>query len=127
MADNQQIAQLLEAFKGKGYVKTAKELGKLMGENANGFSDIQAGRKKLTLEHVINMKKSHPDFNTEWIITGQGGVFLELKGTDETNDSEKTALLKSALAELREQLAFLRVQNSDLTKALLKGEVVKQG
>jgi predicted XRE-type DNA-binding protein len=49
----------------------------------------------------------------------------EEKSTAATNSTE-AAILREAMAELREQLAFLRAQNSDLTKALLQGKVVEQ-
>lgn len=69
-------------------------------------------------------KFNHVDAN--WLITGSGDSGkIEKKGTAATNSVE-AAVLREAMAELREQLAFLRAQNSDLTKVLLQRKVVEE-
>lgn len=73
-------------------------------------------------EKVIQAKKG---INIEWLISGEGDKYHE-KGTAATK-SEEAAITLIAVQELREQLAFLRLQNTDLTKALLKGKMVEQG
>jgi hypothetical protein len=81
-SENQLIKDIESAFKERGHVKTSKEFAKLIGENDNGLSDIKAGRKRLTIDHIKNLKNSHPNFNMDWYLTGTGHMFLEQKGTD---------------------------------------------
>jgi hypothetical protein len=125
MTGIQTVAEIESAFREFGRIKTAREFADLLGENPNGLSDIKAGRKKLTIDHIRNLKNSHTDFNLDWFFTGEGSMFLQKKSA--TTETTEAALLKEAMQELREQLAFLRSQNTDLTKALLKSKMVEEG
>lgn len=103
MPDNQTIAMLEQVFKEKKLIGTSKQFAELIGENANGLSDIKAGRKKFTIDHIRSLKNSHPDLNVDWIITGDGEVFNK-KNQPQQNDvaAELDRLKKdnSALIEL---------------------------
>jgi hypothetical protein len=128
---NQRVVELMAFF---GYQDNIHGFvtNVLKEERSDKYRNALKGKYVIKTEVLVDFTNKVVNQNGEplsghWLLTGQGTMFLGKKHTDETNNSEPTALLKDALAELREQLAFLRVQNTDLTKALLKGEVVKQG
>lgn len=86
-------------------------LGKMRGGTAMGLD---------VLEKIINSNQN--------LIPEIGAVFIstDIKKSA-IPESTEAALLKEAMQELREQLAFLRSQNTDLTKALLKSKMVEEG
>lgn len=56
---------------------TQAEFGKVLGLSASGVSDIEAGRRNVTEQHIIML--NHWDsyrINTDWLRTGEGEMFL---------------------------------------------------
>lgn len=69
-----------------------EEMGKLLGISKSGVSDIEAGRRKVTEQHIIMLKNSKSfNINEEWLRTGNGSMELEL--TKEEEIAEFTANL----------------------------------
>lgn len=58
---------------------TQSEFGKILGLSTSGVSEIEAGRRKVTDQHLImlsNYKKKI--INIEWLRTGDGEMFVKM-------------------------------------------------
>lgn len=58
---------------------TQGEFGKILGLSTSGVSEIEAGRRKVTGQHLImlsNYKKKI--INIEWLRTGDGEMFVKM-------------------------------------------------
>ena len=58
---------------------TQSEFGKILGLSTSGVSEIEAGRRKVTEQHLImlsNYKKKA--INIEWLRTGNGEKFVKM-------------------------------------------------
>ena len=58
---------------------TQGEFGKILGLSTSGVSEIEAGRRKVTEQHLImlsNYKKKI--INIEWLRTGDGEMFVKM-------------------------------------------------
>lgn len=63
---------------------TQSEFGKILGLSTSGVSEIEAGRRKVTEQHLImlsNYKKKI--INIEWLRNGKGGMFKERSSSEE--------------------------------------------
>lgn len=106
---NTRLKELRKALK-----KSQEDFGKILGLSKSGISEIEAGRRNVTEQHII-MLKNCSDFNVNenWLRTGKGEMFLPIeRETDiarltmqlltEESDSFKNRLI-SALARLSEE------------------------
>lgn len=56
---------------------TQTEFGEIIGITKNGICDIEAGRRNVTKKHLIALKNyKGRAINTDWILTGEGNMFL---------------------------------------------------
>lgn len=105
---NTRIKELRKALK-----KSQEDFGKILGLSKSGISEIEAGRRNVTEQHII-MLKNCSDFNVNeaWLRTGEGEMFLPIERENdiarltmqlltEESDSFKNRLV-SALARLSE-------------------------
>ena len=91
--------------------KTQTEWSKILGLSRSGVSDIEAGRRNVTEQHLIMLSNwNEKPINIEWLRTGSGEMFRELNRQQEIaklsadlfkseKDSFKSRLIM-ALAEL---------------------------
>lgn len=106
---NSRIKELRKSLK-----KSQEDFGKILGLSKSGVSEIEAGRRNVTEQHII-MLKNCSDFNVNetWLRTGEGEMFLPMeRETDiarltmqlltEESDSFKNRLI-SALSRLSEE------------------------
>ena len=105
---NNRIKELRKTLK-----KSQEDFGKILGLSKSGISEIEAGRRNVTEQHII-MLKNCSDFNVNetWLRTGEGDMFLPIEREKdiarltmqlltEESDSFKNRLI-SALARLSE-------------------------
>jgi hypothetical protein len=103
----QRLIQIENYLMGLGLAETSKDFAeKYIGENANGISDLKAGRKKLKFEHVLNLKISHPEFDVNWLLTGDGDMLLHPSGKSDKakNRYEEVVYLNELIAEKNDRL-----------------------
>lgn len=63
---------------------TQEEWGKILGLTRSGVTDIEAGRRNVTAQHLIMLSNwKEKRVNIEWLKTGDGEMFLELPEEDE--------------------------------------------
>lgn len=128
-AVNQRIKEVMTAL---GETRVDPFYKKRWGKDAvsERLRTIVANETGVKIEFILEFTEKVAEIdgkkiNGHWLLTGEGSMFLEEKGTAATNSTE-AALLREAMQELREQLTFLRQQNTSLTEAFLKGKVVEQ-
>ena len=93
---------------------TQGKFGEILGITTSGVSDIEAGRRNVTEQHLIMLSnyKDRP-INIEWLRTGKGEMFKKLNRQQELaqltatlfkeeEDSFKSRLI-IALAQLNEE------------------------
>ncbi|UZJ65230.1 hypothetical protein OKW96_02995 [Sphingobacterium sp. KU25419] len=119
---NERFFLLFEDLKKKGELKTYVELGKLINETKVGINDLKTERKKVSVQHIHDMKISYNSINTDYLIgtsnqlyissneitqltsatysenSGQQETILALKETIEAKN-ETIAVLKALLAQ----------------------------
>lgn len=98
----------------KSLDKSQEEFGKILGLSKSGVSEIEAGRRNVTEQHIIMLKNYtdavHGNINENWVRYGTGEMFLPIEREDaiakltvdlltEESDSFKNRLI-SALARL---------------------------
>lgn len=90
MDENLRFIQVLDELKNRGLVSDYVQISASIGTNKAGISDIKGKRKKVSVELLRNLRKSYPDVNIEWIITGEGEMF-------KTNQTSATLLSDTPL------------------------------
>ena len=104
-----------------------EEFGKILGLSKSGVSEIEAGRRNVTEQHII-MLKNYNDFkegnvNVDWLRTGEGEMFLPrdrekeiakltVELLSEESDSFRNRLV-SALSRLTEEQWELLAEIAD--------------
>lgn len=54
--------------------KTQAEMGKVLGLSVSGISEIEAGRRNVTDQHIIMLRNwNEYSINEEWLRNGTGG------------------------------------------------------
>lgn len=60
-----------------------EEFGKLIGLKKSGVCAIEAGNRRVTEKHLKMLKQSEYPINTDWILTGEGTMFLETEKNEQ--------------------------------------------
>lgn len=137
MTENIRFFKIVDALKQEKALADYVELAKILNTNKAGISDIKQGRKKLSVDNIRSMKLSYPCINVEYIIMGEGDMFIssstnatqvdltqnqnespvinKLFSTIEKKDQKIEELLKENV-RLEERLRFFETEKSDFTK-----------
>ncbi len=70
------MEMLIHLLMQKGYAKTKTDVGKLIGATTSGISQMVAGDRMMTFEH-LHILREKTKLNTNWYITGVGPFFME--------------------------------------------------
>lgn len=76
MDENIRFIQVLDDLKKQGIISDYVQAANELGTNKAGISDIKSGRKKLSIEMLRRMKKSYREINVEWIVMGEGEMYI---------------------------------------------------
>ena len=94
---NERIKELRKAMG-----KSQEEFGKILGITKSGVSDIESGRRNVTEQHIIMLKREN--INEEWLRNGNGEMFIP-----ETKDEQISHMLSDVL----------KCEDSDFKKRLI--------
>ena len=94
---NERIKELRKAMG-----KSQEEFGKILGITKSGVSDIESGRRNVTEQHTIMLKREN--INEEWLRNGNGEMFMP-----ETKDEQISHMLSDVL----------KCEDSDFKKRLI--------
>lgn len=86
----------------KAMGKSQEEFGKILGITKSGVSDIESGRRNVTEQHIIMLKREN--INEEWLRNGNGEMFIP-----ETKDEQISHMLSDVL----------KCEDSDFKKRLI--------
>lgn len=90
---NERFFHLFEDLKKKGELKTYVELGKLINESKVGINDLKTERKKVSVQHIHDMKISYNNINTDYLIGTSNQLYLS---ANETSQLTSTTILDSS-------------------------------
>ena len=66
----------------KSLNKSQEDFGKILGLSKSGVSEIEAGRRNVTEQHIIMLKNYtdvvHGNINENWLRYGEGEMFLPM-------------------------------------------------
>lgn len=115
MDENFRFIQVLDELKEKGLITDYVQAANVLRTNKAGISDIKSGRKKLSIGLLRSLKLSYPIINIEWIIMGNGEVFVT-----ETNNipvaSSDTSYFIEKIAQQAEEIGALKQTIMQLEK-----------
>lgn len=122
---NSRIKELRKALK-----MSQEDFGKILGLSKSGVSEIEAGRRSVTEQHIIMLKnyKDKP-ISESWIRTGEGDMFppldreteiarLTVQLLSEESDSFRNRLISSLSRLSPENIELL----ADIAEKMAKKE-----
>lgn len=83
--------QFYEYLKNMGEISTYVELADILNTNKAGINDLKSGKKKLSLENILSMKKSYPILNLDWFASDDESMLLD-KTKSEVNNNKKNVV-----------------------------------
>lgn len=117
---NERFFLLFEDLKKKGELKTYVELGKLINETKVGINDLKTERKKVSVQHIHDMKISYNYINTDYLVGASNQLYVSSNETAQltsTTYSENSGHQETILA-LKETIAA-KNETIEVLKALL--------
>ncbi len=126
MDENLRFIALIDDLRTQGQVADYVQLAATLGTNKAGISDIKAGRKKISIDLLRRMKLSYPCVNIEWVIMGEGSMFVqEAKGQEPTLTTstyllEMIANKDASIVEQAKEIGRLEQRVKDLEQRLEK-------
>ncbi|MCS3556754.1 MULTISPECIES: hypothetical protein [unclassified Sphingobacterium] len=114
---NERFFLLFEALKKKGELKTYVELGKLINESKVGINDLKTERKKVSIQHIHDMKISYNYINADYLIGASNQLYLSANETsqltsattpDNSGQQETILALKETIEAKNETIAVLK-------------------
>ncbi len=126
MDENLRFIALIDDLRAQGQVADYVQLATTLGTNKAGISDIKAGRKKISIDLLRRMKLSYPNANIEWVIMGEGHMFVqETKGQEPTNTApsyllEMIANKDASIVEQAKEIGRLEQRIKQLEQRLEK-------
>lgn len=86
---NKRIKELRNALH-----KSQEEFGKYLGLSKSGVSEIEAGRRNVTDQHIIMLKNCTAfNINEDWLRHGTGEMFLQKSAEQELIDFTANLLI----------------------------------
>lgn len=85
MTDNERFFIFFDYLKKHNKIDSQVQLADIIGTDKSGVSDLKAGRKKISLDHMRSMKKKYPELNLEWFIGEDNEMLLQNEQSIATN------------------------------------------
>lgn len=105
--------------------KTQTEWSKILGLSRSGVSDIEAGRRNVTEQHLIMLSNwNEKPINIEWLRTGSGEMFIELNRQQEIAKLSAD-LFKSEKESFKSRLIMALAELDDDEWKMLESIAVK--
>ncbi len=114
MDENLRFITLIDGLREQGLINDYVQAARELGTNKAAISDIKAGRKKLSIELLRNLKNSYPSCSVEWVVTGEGTPFIEPQSPKNTPDLQNTELFINKITEQAEEIGRLKARIEEL-------------
>lgn len=112
MDENIRFIELLDTLKANGVINDYVQASKELETNKAGISDIKSGRKKLSIDLLRRMKSSYPQTNIEWVIMGEGDMFITTKPSN--NAVQTTGIEERLLSLIQDKDTVIREQAEEI-------------
>ena len=115
MDENIRFIQVLDDLKRQGVINDYVQAASSLGTNKAGISEIKSGRKNLSIELLRRMKKSYQQVSVEWIIMGEGDMYVSnsvnnLSNSDTQMFIDKITHQAEEIGSLKEQIKHLEYE-----------------
>ena len=110
MDENLRFIALLDELKAQGLISGYVAVAEQLGTNKAAISDIKGCRKKLSLDLLRSLKSSYPQVNLNWVILGEGSMFV---GADQAVQPSET-VNKSLIEMIANKDVTIRVQAEEI-------------
>lgn len=94
MDENLRFISLLDELKAQGLISGYAAAAEQLGTNKAAISDIKGERKKLSLDLLRCLKISYPQVNLNWVIMGEGTMFVVANHPKDNNEILNSSLLE---------------------------------
>lgn len=86
MDENIRFIAVLDELKARGIISGYVAVAEKIGTNKAAISDIKGCRKRLSLDLLRSLKSSYPEINLNWVIMGEGTMFISETPSNLTSD-----------------------------------------
>ena len=122
MDENLRFIALLDELKAQGLISGYVAVAEKLGTNKAAISDIKGCRKRLSLDLLRSLKFSYSQINLNWVIMGEGTMFVTPNLQTESNDSVNKSLIEiitdkdKKLLNQAEEIGRLKAENAELKR-----------
>lgn len=120
MEENARFISVIDTLRATKRLTDYVQAAQVLGTNKAGISDIKSGRKKLSLDLLRRMKESYPDVNLDYIVIGEGDLFIS-----SNSDISPEITNQHFLNMMREKDEIIRQQAEQI--GMLKAELSHRG
>ncbi len=122
MDENVRFIAVLDELKARGVISGYVAVAEILGTNKAAISDIKGCRKRLSLDMLRSLKSSYPEINLNWVIMGEGEMFISENSSTHSSDRMNERLLDmiqskdQIILHQAEQIGSLRERATQLEK-----------
>lgn len=132
MDENFRFIQVLDDLKKQGTIPDYVQASNVLGTNKAGISDIKSGRKRLSIDLLRRMKSSYQQVNIEWIITGEGDMYISEPADFPSNTNtqmfiDKITQQAEEIGRLKEHVKHLEYELKKLVSDVSNSTVANAG
>lgn len=132
MDENIRFIQVLDDLKKQGIVSDYVQASSDLGTNKAGISDIKSGRKKLSIDLLRRMKNSYRQVNIEWIITGEGEMYISETSNQPLNGNtqifiDRITIQAEEIGRLKEHIKHLEYELKKLASDVSNSTIASAG
>lgn len=122
MDENLRFIALLDELKAQGLISGYVAVAEQLGTNKAAISDIKGCRKKLSLDLLRSLKSSYPQVNLNWVILGEGSMFVGAEQAARPSEAVNKSLVEMiankdvTIREQAEEIGRLKERNAQLER-----------
>lgn len=129
MDENIRFIAVLDELKARGIISGYVAVAEKIGTNKAAISDIKGCRKRLSLDLLRSLKSSYPEINLNWVIMGEGAMFISEAPSNSSSDVMGERLLDiiqtkdQTIRVQAEEIGRLKERNAQLEKEKMQLEM----
>lgn len=96
------------------------ELAELLDATQSYLSDIEKGKKGISRSLLTKITERYPDFNTTWLLTGQGDMDVNLSFNHSHNKYFNDSYVSESGSSLTVEESLAEYQTTDIQSLLIR-------
>lgn len=112
MDENIRFMEVIDTLKAQGLISGYVAVAEKLGTNKAAISDIKSHRKKLSLDMLRSLKISYPSVNLNWVIMGEGAMFIS--EAEECPEYDNPSLVDSLMDRIERQSEKIGEQRREI-------------